>query len=469
MADEAVRGFVPLVGARTESRADQPMPPAWVSLVATAHVERGPENGAQGVWFAESTGALRARLIELVNSASEVACISSFIIADQTLQSAVLSAAARGVRIYVLTAAEQKLLPKGPIREDEFSEKVLAEHVQLLDDLALRTLVRSGEDLHAKYVLVDPNAPGSRGIIFTCNLATEGLTRNPELAIEVVGEDARDLFRMFLFGFWKQSKRELLELGKMTANRPFQPDNITGPRQLPCTFAGSTRLRSEIGRLVGGARKELWIASWKFLLGHESVKAIEDAAGRGVAVRLLTSIRPSAEHMGALVSLVKAGVEVRGLRYLHAKAVISDLSGGPEGLMMSANFEAHGLDDGYEVGIQPSGARLASVKSILEWWWATATHSLVADRTLGQMPPTTASLYRNGTFEEVEIAEEHQIDLGTVVARSEDEVATARPAKFPAPETKGRRVYYKAIHYRWTILPPPVATRRETTDGPAKS
>lgn len=458
MIDKTVPRPDPLVRTHTESHAGQRMPPAWVSRGIGTGVARPPNNGGQGVWYAESTGTLRDRLVDLVASAREVLCISSFIIADPALHKAVLDAAGRGIRIYVLTATEQRLL-KGPARDDEFSDRMLADHVQLLDDLALRTLLRSGEDLHAKYVLVDPNTSGTHGIIFTCNLATEGLTRNPELAIEVTGGDARDLFRMFLFGFWKQSKRELLEPGKITANRPFQPENVTGPRDLPCTFDGSARLKAEVDRLVREARNELWIASWKFAPAHDSVSALETAARRGVGVRLLTSIRPSPEHMDALLSLSKAGVQIRGLRYLHAKAVISDLKGGPEGLVMSANFDTHGLDDGYEVGIRLTDARLGSVLSIVKWWWESATHSLEVEKALGELPATTVSLYHHGTFEEVQVEDEHQMDLGSIVARNEGDMGTTQPSSFPAPVTKGRRVYYKTVNYRWTVLPPSRASR----------
>lgn len=463
MVNETVARLTPQIGTQTESRAEQRMPPAWVSLPVAQGEIRHPTNGGNGIWYSENTGAMRARLLELVNSAKEVLCISSFIIADPLLQKAVLTAVGRRVRVYILTATEQKLL-KGSARDDEFSEKVLADHVQLLGDFALRTLLRSGENLHAKYVVVDPNTSGLRGMVFTCNLATEGLTRNPELAVEMSGEEARDMFRMFVFGFWKQSKRELLELDKITANRPFQSEGMSGPRMLPCTFEGSARLKAEVDRLVRGARNQLWVASWKFTPAHQSVKTIEEVAKRGVDVRLLTSIRPSPEHMEALVNLAKAGVQVRGLRYLHAKAIVSDIEGGPQGLMMSANFDTHGLDDGYEAGIRLSDARLASVEAIMRWWWGSATHSLEVDKTLGELPATEASLYRNGGFEEIQIAEEHQVNLEPIVARNEGEMTTARPARFPVPETTGRRVYYKAINYRWTILPPPTAGRAQS-DG----
>ena len=458
MAKELVETPPPFSGSYIDSRTNQRMPPAWVSTVAPLLGPKAPKNGVDGIWLAESTGALRTRLVGLIQSAREVVCLSSFILADQNVHRAILEAAGHGVRVYVLTATEQKLL-RGQNRDDEFSEKVLANHIQLLDDLALRTLLRSGEDLHAKYVLIDPITPRTCGIIFTCNLATEGLTRNPEVAVEVTGEEARDLFRMFLWGFWKQSKRELLEVGKITGNKSYVPPNLAGPKLLPCTVEGSTKLKTELLRLIGGSSQELWAASWKFLPTHESVKALEDAARRGVRVRVLTSIRPSPEHMEALVNLSKAGVQVRGLRYLHAKGVISDIAGSLEALVMSANFDAHGLDGGYEAGVRLVGPRLTALQSIFSWWWETASHSLEVEKNLGELPSRAVSLYRNGGFEEILVADNHQMDLGKIVARSDTEVATTRPLRFPEPESMGSRTYYKEVHYTWTVLPPERSTR----------
>ena len=453
MTEEPAETPLPFLGSYTTSSASQRMPPAWVSTGDPLRDLKEPENGIDGIWMTESTGALRTRLVALIHSAREVVCLSSFILADQTVHRAILEAVRHQIRVYVMTATEQKLL-KGQDRGDEFSEKVLADHIQLLNDLALRTLLRSGEDLHAKYVLVDPNTPGTRGIIFTCNLSTEGLTRNPEVAVEVTGEEARDLFRLFLWGFWKQSKRELLEVGKITGTKPYQPPNLTGPKLLPCTVEGSTRLKIELMRLIRESSRELWVTSWKFLPTHESVKALEDAARRGVRVRVLTSIRPSPEHMEALVNLSKAGIQVKGLRYLHAKGVISDTSGGPEALVMSANFDAHGLEGGYEAGVRLVGPRLKALQTVFSWWWETASHSLEVEKTLGEIPSGAVRLYQSGAFEEVTVADQHDMDLGTLTAPSTSEMQTTRPGKFPLPEMRGARVYYKSFHYTWKVLPP---------------
>jgi cardiolipin synthase len=453
MAASTPANPAPLERSHIDLRTSQKMPPLWLTPADTVPHGMPAPSGHNGVWETDSTGALRGRAIQLVEWAQEIVCVSSFILADLELHKALLSASARGVRVYLLTACEQKLL-KDPRLDDEFSGRVQDQHVKMLDELALRTLLRSGEDLHAKFLVVDPHGPSPEGILFTCNLATEGLTRNPELGVELSPDEAKDLFRMFLWGFWKQSKRELLDPGKITGNRPYSPIGLSPPKSLPCTAEGSTGLREEVLRLIEGSRKDLWVSSWKFIADHPATKALRDAAGRGVRVRLLTSVRPAADHMEALVGLARAGVEVRGHRYLHAKAIVSDCQTEPHGLVMSANFDVHGLDQGYEAGVSLTGRRLSTLQGILSKWWGSFTTPLLVEKTLGELPEQRVNLYRNGGFEDIAIARERRVDLGQIRARSPEEMESTRPPRFPEPETIGSRTYYKEIHYTWTVLPP---------------
>ena len=56
-----------------------------------------------------SSGGLRARIVQLIDSAQEHICVCSFLIADNVIEDALLSAVERGVRVYLLTSAEVKL------------------------------------------------------------------------------------------------------------------------------------------------------------------------------------------------------------------------------------------------------------------------------------------------------------------------------------------------------------------------
>ena len=458
----------PMTLSHTESRVDQRMGPCWVATTPKGSRLDAGSNGSEGVWESGPSGELRAHCIRVMDSARDVICLSSFLLADEEIRAGIASAFARGVRVYLLTATEQRLLSTIS-QDDEFSERARDQHMQMLDELALRTLLRSGEDLHAKYLIVDPRGGSPKGVVLTCNLTSEGFTRNPELAVDVSGEEASDLFRLFLWGFWKQSKRELLDRQKITGNAAYVPHGVSPPQLLPCTVEGSTKLRDEMLRLIHGSEKELWVSAYKFTRAHPTTASLEEAARRGVRVRLLASLRPARGHMDALVSLARAGVEVRGLRYLHGKVILSDIPHGPQALVMSANFDPEGLDQGYEAGVSLSGKRLDALRRTVTEWWGRATHALLVDKNLGELPDGEARFYREGTdFEDATVATRFERDLGSITAPDLDKMATVRPARFPLPERSGTRTYYKELQYTWTVLPPQKAKPAgKPTDAPS--
>lgn len=54
-------------------------------------------------------GLLRDRLVEMIGSAESFIVIASFLIASPPIEAAILDASDRGVRVYILTASEQRL------------------------------------------------------------------------------------------------------------------------------------------------------------------------------------------------------------------------------------------------------------------------------------------------------------------------------------------------------------------------
>lgn len=156
-------------------------------------------------------GYLRRRLIESIDSAKDMICASSFLLADREIIDAFLRASSRGRRVYLLTASEIQLLNE-PRIDNEFDQDRLQDHLRMMQELAGRVLVRTGENFHSKFLLVDPH-DDARGFLLTANLTFEALTRNVELSIELNSTEVRDLYRQFLIGFWQESSNELLHQG----------------------------------------------------------------------------------------------------------------------------------------------------------------------------------------------------------------------------------------------------------------
>jgi cardiolipin synthase A/B len=86
-----------------------------------------------------------------------------------------------------------------------------------------------------------------------------------------------------------------------------------------------------LAALVGAARQRLWIATPYFAPPDGGLRILEDAAGRGVDVRLLLPARcdvPIVRHAahGAYTRLLRAGVRIFEYEraILHAKTMVSD-------------------------------------------------------------------------------------------------------------------------------------------------
>ncbi|MEN8217622.1 MAG: phospholipase D-like domain-containing protein [Pseudomonadota bacterium] len=133
-------------------------------------------------------------IITAIDHAQDTVMLMSFLMADEALEDALMNAAKRGVRVYVLLAAENRL-EKEPAADAEFDQKVLAQHKTMLDRLAGQVLVRSAPNFHAKLVLIDTQA----GFLLTANLTKEALQRNEELAVVLTPPEIQSAFTYLRF------------------------------------------------------------------------------------------------------------------------------------------------------------------------------------------------------------------------------------------------------------------------------
>ena len=118
----------------------EPLGAGWLRRCPTAP-ETTEQPGAE-VFRTGPEGLFRNALVQSLNDAAEVALVCSFLLADKPLAKAILDAAQRGVRVYVLTAAEDKV-SKTLADDDQFEQRMVEEHKQLLAQLAGKVMLRS--------------------------------------------------------------------------------------------------------------------------------------------------------------------------------------------------------------------------------------------------------------------------------------------------------------------------------------
>lgn len=437
----------PQTREHTIDLANQPLGPGWLR-VAPTHRDL-PEEIDSDVWCTGPQLRFRDQLVEGLANATEVALVCSFLFAEPTLAKAMIAAADRGVRVYVLTASEQRI--GRVVREDDaFEQRMVEDHKRLLETLANKVRLRSAEHIHAKFLVVDPKLRGrARAWLSTANF-NKALSDSVELGVQLDGSGAAALAGYFQWAFWCEAERELRDHRRLVEVRPRHPAAPPRPEHdtVLATLRDGTALRERVLSLIREARGELLVASYGLAVDHPAVEALRDAAQRGVRVTILTRPRPAVH--AAIELLDAAGATVLAHDKLHAKAVVAD----GRALVMTANLEAHGLDRGFEIGALLPTATGNVIAAVLRGWAASFPWRFRANATrgehLGDFCPADAGL-RDGV---VVVTQAHAQTLPAVTARDALRLDDApAPALDPAPP-KGQLP--RAVTFTWEVQAPAV-------------
>lgn len=340
----------------------EPLGAGWLRRCPTAP-ETTEQLGAE-VFRTGPEGLFRNALVQSLNGASEVALICSFLLADKSLATAILDAAQRGVRVYVLTAAEDKV-SKTLADDEQFEQRMVDEHKQLLAQLAGKVMLRSAEHLHAKFLVVDPDTPHKAHAWLSTANFNKALVDSIELGVKLLGNDARALARYFKWAFWCETQHELQGKDRLSSVKPMQPAAPPKPASdtVIATLKDSWHLRQCVVGMIQAARQEILVSSYGIAADHAAMDALVQAAQRGVQVTLLTRPRPAVAPAVARLASTP-GAAILAHDKLHAKALVVD----GKVLVMSSNLETHGLDSGFEVGVllSPKPSRLVE-KTLRDW------------------------------------------------------------------------------------------------------
>lgn len=305
----------------------------------------------------------RNSLIEMIRSAEETIIASTFLFADDELEEALLDAAKRHVRVYLLTASDAQISnARNSDDEDSFASKMIEQHKRTLDKFAGKILLRSAGHIHAKFLVVGPREK-ARGWLSTANFNL-ALQQSMELGLYVEKEQARAIWDWFAWAFWKFTEFELLSKGAITKVKspPIHPPiPATNARVLVTADNGFKTIYEEAERLIRDAKEEIIVSSYG-LSDHPLIYDLGQKADEGVAVTVLT--RPRKAVHEAVDLLKPTGAKIYAHEKLHAKAIVSDIGG----MVMSANLKKNGLDSGFEMGVSLTREQCGEVRKILRDW-----------------------------------------------------------------------------------------------------
>lgn len=432
---------------KTVNLSDVKLPPVWVN---------NSKNGASiasenqnGFFLSGPNRELANHLIQLINNAEKTVVLSSFLLADDELENAIYNASERGVRVYIMLACETRL--EGDTPDDDFGKMCLDQHVKMLKRLGGKVSFRSASHFHSKVVLVDAlddNGSKAQGVLLTANLTKEALGRNDELAVELTSPEISDTVRLLKWAMFEYAEHELLDGKSFSAVNPLNclsfPKNLN---RILNTSNKNNTIREQALKIIEAATSELVVASFGWQEDHEVVNAICKKAQQGIRVLILARIRPSS--MAALMKLAASGAQVLGFKWLHAKAIWNDKN---EAMMMSANLQKHGLDEGFEIGLFIEGKRGEQLKSCLDSLYLQTTKHIktlklntVLSEHLGEI-----EYWENKTFNKVTVDKEVRKVLDSITA----DCLTDLNKDIEVPKLSWKKMPVHNIEYSWTVNPP---------------
>ena len=428
-----------------EDRTADVIEGAWIATGARPSARSGR---VERILQPEEQGVLSSEVVATIGRARDVVMVSSFLLADAATENALLDAAKkRSVRVYVLVASEARL-EREARDDDEFGQRVFKEHCDLLDRLAGWVCLRTAEHFHAKIVLVDP-ATAPRGLLLTSNLTEDALRRNHELAVDLRPDEVRGLAALFAWAFWEAPQHELWGPGRLP------PVTAAGRIPLPAasgaivaTAGTRSDLRAAVLELLRGATQRLVVAT--FGIGDREVIDLLCARAAKIPVTLLVR-HPRGALLPVLRELTRSGVHVVGAgKFLHAKAIVAD---GARALVMSANLERHGLDEGFELGVRLGREDATAVERVLAAWEADAAFRLRDRAKLGDIQGAVQIMNGKG-YKDLVVEPMHQASAGVVDVDCCTKVESAkRPIAPRLPEGK----LFHRVEYAWTVRPPALA------------
>nr|WP_321259109.1 phospholipase D-like domain-containing protein [uncultured Pseudodesulfovibrio sp.] len=434
-----------IIEKKHEKTVDQTMlelPPVWIKQAETSTLSE--EFGS--IFTSGKNRVVARELEERILEAEHSIVLCSFLLADEKIEDALFEASQKGVRIFVMLACETRLDADTP--DDDFGKMCLNQHKKMLKRFAGKMFIRSAPFFHAKVVLIDAlsNSDNSSGILLTANLTQEALERNEEIAIEMSPSEVTEVAQVLGWALFEYAEHEVDVKSHFSPVKPLK--ELSYPRQLEhiCyTSEEETGIRDRTMALIEGAKEELLISSFGWDSGHPTVEAICQKARDGVRVTILSRIRPAA--MDALIKMREAGAEVLGFNWLHAKAVWNE-SG--DALVMSANFQKHGMDEGFELGVKLSGQRSSDLHNCLQAWKRSAPWQLEIKARLGEVVGKVKLCEPGKQAEVIEISKGETIPLSDITARC----ATSLDAEAQFPELNWRGHPHHAVNFVWKVVAP---------------
>ena len=343
----------------------------------------------------------RKMILQALRNAQETIMLCSFILSDKKIIEEIIKATEREVRCYLLFSTEAQLKKEYKIDKSNFDRESLELHIKMLDQLVGKALARTNEHLHAKYLLIDYGTVDQKGFFSTANFTYEALTRNQELGIILNNSEIVEFFDFFRLGFWRESSQELVRTKSWDNIRKEDINERTSYLRTRITTPVKQNLREEINSNLNANKGPVFVASYGFDENHEITKLISSKAQKNETV-ILT--RPREKNIPTIKNFISNKVIILSYEYIHAKFVFA-----PQrkfAIVMTANIEPRGMDEGYEIGVILDEQDLKELEQIVKYWLKQAPYKWIPSTSVQNLEEGLIKIPNQQELVEKEIREE---------------------------------------------------------------
>lgn len=327
--------------------------------------EFSPFLGYRNIYLTqENNVVLKNEILRIINEATSVLKICSFIITDNEIFNAILNKAKETqVAIFILTQLDSTKLENSLsladfITEEEIKENPARIHLKYIKQLYDNGIhVRASLSAHSKFIVADRKL----GFITSANFTTPSLTFNTESGVYLDENSSKELDKLFDVIFiqgtaykkflgTKKKGKMLVVQSETNINIDLLPKSTNSNLRYTCETL-SNNLLNEIIQIINQANQYLYLSTYS-IVGlnslEELVQSIKNAIKRGVSVSIFCrGMNYRNDHLEGVSQLCKIGCKVYADVFNHSKGVINEKIG----IIFTANIDGnHGLNNGFEVG-----------------------------------------------------------------------------------------------------------------------
>jgi len=318
------------------------------------------------IWFIGKNQIFEKEISKAIDKAKELIVVCSFLIQETEITDALLKAAKKGVRIYILTASEQRL-DKDQGKENETENERIEDHKKLLRTLKTKCFIRTAQHFHAKYVIIDPKNESRTGYLSSANFTQHALKNNLEISIKLNEKQIIDLFNTFCHVFWYQAEHESLSRESLRSVKNIDEHIFDKPKNLNIFGAKQdidfkTTLEKTIEETTGPIHLCTYSIDQTTSLFESLIKQLQ----KGRKIHLYT--RPRKKDIEPLARLKENGAQIKGHRLLHMKGMFIEDNKKPVGMIFTGNLTSESFDNSYDVGIFLSRDQYKTILPIIKSW-----------------------------------------------------------------------------------------------------